>query len=225
MKLKSVSIALMVSGISALAWYSAGCGSSTTASGPNTYTTSSSTGDFGVWTVQAGGSFTLKWTQTDSTGAAAATINVSGSCGAADATYAYYTCTISTSDTPASAPVGGKFDLLEIPGVALIVHPHDSSTRRGGSGGNDEIHVGFLSAGCVNGKGTYSYINTVPATAQGSAQSYFGVYSKNDSSFTSVSHLDFGLAQNGTGFKTQYNSGNANKGVESLGCCRSEIIF
>lgn len=193
---RTISVAVLATGLagSLVALYS-GCGSSsTTAAGPNVYGSTSSTGDFAQWT-SSNGTVSVVWNQTDSSGNITKTITASAACGAADPTYGYQTCTISSgatctsgtqtcgaSDAPAA---GATFQTIEIPGVAILVHM-GSGGQAGTGGSTDQVHVGFtINTTCTQPGGTFVF------SRLGVAQKdLFGIY-QTGSNFSSITHASF----------------------------------
>jgi hypothetical protein len=110
--------------------------------------------------------------------------------------------------------VGGAFDILEVPGIAVIVHPHSAATRS--NSGEDEIHVGFVSGDCAaSGAGDYSFINLGSPT-QTAKTDMFGMYRQNDNNFSSVTHADFGASMSSNTFTTIYGGNSTTNGTETI---------
>ena len=159
-----------------------------------TYGSTSSTGDFAQWTVD-GSTITAVWQVTESvSGAIKRTLNISATCGAADATYGYKTCTIDSGSCTAGTgscsgetpPAGAQFHMLEVPGTAIFVHA-GSGGAAGSGGDTDQLHVGFtLDTTCSDVAGDYTFMKV------GKAQrDLFGVFRLN-SDFSSITHATIG---------------------------------
>ncbi|HDO22943.1 MAG TPA: hypothetical protein ENG86_08890, partial [Nitrospirae bacterium] len=142
-----------------------GCGggsSSTpnTTAGSTTYSTTSNKGDYSEWTL-SGNSLNARWEVIDSSGDVNYTYTIAATCGPANAD-GVHTCTIDTASCaaglatcPTTSPTGA-FDMMEVPGVALLVHTTAST-------GGDELQVGFVKdANACNDdvSGDYTFIRT-----------------------------------------------------------------
>jgi hypothetical protein len=152
-----------------------------------TYSTTSNRGDYSEWTL-SGSSLNASWEVINTTGGVDYTYTIAASCGAADADNVH-ACTISTSscaDGVASCPTtmpSGNLDMMEVPGVALMIHTAASS-------GGDELHVGFVknASACTDDvSGDYTYIRTGVGL-----QENFGMYNA-DANLIDVVHSDFGF--------------------------------
>jgi len=183
---KSVFLAIAVSGVAALSFMAVpGCGSGIGSS--YTYSSTSTRGDYAEWTI-TGTNTKILWKVTDSTGAITMTHNVIATCGAADATYAYRTCTVTSATCTngtqtCSGTASGTFDMMDVPGVALFVHTGSGTT-------SDQLHVGILkdSTACsADISGDYTYVRAGLGNSE-----LFGMY-RTGADFTTVSHADFGL--------------------------------
>ncbi len=164
----------LLAGILFLVMVTLGCGSSTSASSTTPtpvsvayqYATTSAVGDFAKWTIDSTvnpATFSVVWSVIDPPGNVSKTMNISGTCGM-DSTYHYRLCTV-VSSSDANVQVGGTYHLLEVPGVALFVHPADIAARGSGTG-QDEVHVGFTLGACVGtpGAGDYSFTRVLPVS-------------------------------------------------------------
>lgn len=155
----------------------------------NNYLTTSSTGDLASWSF-AGSTFSVDWNVTDSLGAIVRTYDISGTCGAPDATFNYRTCTIasitcSTGCMAGDPIVGDTLYVFEIPGAALLVAREN----------DDEIHAGFVNKGCATTgiEGDYLFTTLHPGDS-----SIFGMYRMTPTSLVgpfpqSLTHADFGF--------------------------------
>lgn len=175
------------------AWFltllvAAGCGSSSSGSTSYTYSSTSTVGDYAEWTLN-GNNLTATWDVTDTNGDIAKIFQVTADCGAADATYAYRICTISSSTcTDGTEPCGtsapsGEFKMLEVPGVALFIQIDASATHP-----EKELHVGLLKdAGSCSAdiSGDYPYIRIGVGEID-----IFGIYRTN-SDLQDIIHGDF----------------------------------
>jgi len=106
------------------------------ASTAHTYAATSSVGDFIQWTIDptvTPAAFNVTWNVTDTSNNVIKTFTLSGTCGAADATYDYRQCTVNTTSDSTSVQAGAVFDVLEVPGVAVFAHPETAAGR--GNGG------------------------------------------------------------------------------------------
>ena len=192
-----------------------GCSTETSSSSSSAlvYGSSANGGDYADWTVD-GDTLSADWKVINSTGGVAKTITFDATCGDADATFGYKTCTIASAGTctdgletcaAGDAPTaGGVFHTFEVPGVALMVK---------GEGEGEQLHVGFLKdTDCTDIAGDYTFMKT----AFGS-EDLFGIY-RTDADFSNVTHADFGLDNSGNAINTpviEYTTGASN-GVESL---------
>jgi hypothetical protein len=180
----------------------------TSTSSAVTYGSTSSTGDFAQWTVD-GSSVSAIWQVTESaTGAIKRTLNITATCGAADATYGYKTCTIDSGSCTAGTgscsgetpSAGSVFKMLEVPGTAIFVHA-GSGGAAGSGGDTDQLHVGFtLDTNCSDVTGDYTFMKV------GKAQrDLFGVFRLN-SDFSSITHAT--ISANTSSCNGSTNSGN-----------------
>ncbi len=195
-----------------------GCdsGSSTpnTTVSSTTYSTTSNKGDYSEWTL-SGNSLNAKWEVINSSGGVNYTYTIAATCSAADAD-SVHQCTISTAscaDNLATCPTTlptGAFDMMEVPGVALLVHTTKNS-------GGDELQVGFVKdANACNDDvgGDYTFIRTGVGLRDS-----FGMY-RSDKNFLSVVHSDFGFDTTATtrlGYTSQSVAYNTNGGAVALG--------
>ncbi len=157
------------------------CGGSD--SGPHTYVASSTKGDLATWTID-GDNFSVIWKVTDTSGAIKRTLTITGTCAAADANFKHRACTVGTAScadgntacVPSDSPTAGQvFNLLEVPGTAMMVRtPSDS-----------ELHVGVIAGDCAAVAGDYSFVKTGLGET-----GIFGMY-RLGSAFDSVTHADF----------------------------------
>ncbi len=184
-----------------------------------TYSTTGTTGDYAEWTV-SGSSLTAIWKVTTNTGAIAKTLNVSATCGAADATFGYKVCSVASGTCTAEptftcaaddAPSAGKqFYMFEVPGVALVVK---GKTESGTPDIQEQLHVGLLKdTSCASISGDYTFMMTGLKKYE-----LFGIY-RTDADFNSVIHADFGFDNGGTAASNptvRYTTGTPN-GVESI---------
>jgi len=175
------------------------------ATATNVYNSTTSRGDLVSYTI-TGSDVTLDWNVTDATGVIQFTANIAATCGAQDATYGYRTCTISSATCTAGAvacPAGtapsGTFEVMEIPGTAVIVHVPAAvaSAAEGATTTREELHAGFISGGCpADVSGDYAYIKVARASMTSSATDLFGMY-RTDATFTNVHHSEFGMTTTG----------------------------
>lgn len=195
-----------------------GCdsGSSTpnTTVSSTTYSTTSNKGDYSEWTL-SGNSLNAKWEVINSSGGVNYTYTIAATCSAADAD-SVHQCTISTAscaDNLATCPTTlptGAFDMMEVPGVALLVHTTKNS-------GGDELQVGFVKdANACNDdvSGDYTFIRTGIGLRDS-----FGMY-RSDKNFLSVVHSDFGFdtpATTQNGYTSQSVAYLTNGGAVALG--------
>lgn len=192
---------------------------SSSSSSARVYGTTGSTGDYADWTVD-GDSLSAVWRVTDSLGAIDRTLNIEATCGAADATFGYKTCAITTASctdgaqacASDSAPLAGfTFYAFEVPGLALMVK---------GEGADEQLHVGLLKdTSCGSIAGDYTYMMTGILK-----QDLFGIY-RTDADFNSVTHADFGFNNGGTvsttpsvSYTTGGGSGNGVETITGSGC-------
>lgn len=188
-------------------------------SGPQTYSSTGSTGDYAEWTV-SGSSLSAVWKVTTSSGAVEKTFTVAADCATADATFGYKTCTVTSGSctdgtgtcSPGDAPSAGSlFDTFEVPGVAIMVK---------GRGAGEQLHVGFLKdTSCASVAGDYTYMMTGVGK-----RDLFGVY-RTDSTFTSITHADFGMSYSGSegntptvSYTTQGGTGTGAETLTGTGC-------
>jgi len=177
------------------------------------YSSTSQRGDFAEWTV-SGSTLTVVWQATDSSGNITKTFNVTATCGAADATYGYKSCTVSsasctngTQTCGASDTPSGTFRVFEIPGLALMVHTGDTGSSR-------QLHIGMLKdTSCGSAAGDYTFMHIGVSQTD-----LFGLY-RADATFNSVTHADFKMSSAGStttpsiAYSTGSGTGN---GVETL---------
>jgi hypothetical protein len=209
---------------------SAGCGESKSTSTPTstsaayTYATTSAIGDFAKWTIDSSvtpHTFSVVWNVTDTSGNIAKTMNISGTCGDLDATYHYRTCTVaSSSDT--NVQVGGQYQIMEMPGVALFVHPTNVAARGSGTG-KDEIHIGFTVGACPTSSGAGDYVFTrVLPVANPSETEMLGLYRLSPSFISNnangdLLHAGFAVEENGASFNIIYNLASGPHGSQDQG--------
>jgi len=179
-----------------------GCGGGSSSPGSTTYSTTSNKGDYSEWTL-SGNSLNANWEVINSTGDVNYTYTIAATCSAADAD-SVHQCTISTAscaDGLATCPTtlpAGTFDMMEVPGVALLVHTTENS-------GGDELQVGFVKdANACNDdvSGDYTDIRTGIGLRDS-----FGMY-RSDNNFLNVVHSDFGFdttATTGNDYTSQCN--------------------
>ena len=206
----------------------AGCGNSNSspaapASAVQQYATTSAVGDFAEWTIDSSvtpNTFTVVWNVIDTSGNISKTMVISGTCGDADATYYYRTCTV-TNSSDANVQVGGSFQILEMPGVALFVHP-DAAARGSGTGA-DEIHVGFTLGACTSdsGAGEYVFTRVLPVSNPYETE-MLGMYRITPSFISSdyngaLLHSGFAVEENGTSFDMIYNLASPTHGSTDQG--------
>lgn len=162
---------------------------STNSSTSVTYSTTSNRGDYSEWTL-AGSDLNASWEVVNGTGGIDYVYTIVAICGAVNANN-IHSCTISSSDCtngaatcPPSLP-SGSLELMEVPGVALLIHTTASS-------GGDELHAGFVknASACSDDiSGDYSYIRTGVGL-----QENFGMF-RADSNLINI-------VQDGFGFNT-----------------------
>lgn len=181
----------------------AGGGGTSVSLTTNTYATSSTSGDFSQWTISNQDAFTVAWSVVDENGAVVRTISFGGTCQdfidpVDNERYGAHICQVLDTDDSDSVPIGATFDVMEFPGVAVLVHPRTAAARRDGENGQDEIHVGFSKGNCGDIiDGDYSFIHTQNASDPGRARDIFGLYEVRQN-FAEVAHIDFQLLhQNG----------------------------
>ena len=197
-----------------------GCGGSSSGATSHTYAATSSVGDFIQWTLDPGaGTFSVTWNVTNTSNAITKTFTLTGTCGAADATYAYRLCTVGTTTDSASVAVGAQFQVLEVPGVAVFAHPVGTNARGNGTG-KDEIHVGFtLDTNACSNTASFAgdYVMThVSPVSNPSETERVGIYrlssaylaSINSDTAATVLHGGFGLSRAGGAFQMVYNIGD-----------------
>jgi hypothetical protein len=184
-----------------------------------TYSTTGTTGDYAEWTV-SGSTLTAVWKVMNGTGAITKTLNVSATCGAADATFGYKACTVDSGSCTAEsgsscaaddAPSAGKqFYMFEVPGVALVVK---GKTESGTPAIQEQLHVGLLKdTSCASIAGDYTFMMTGLKK-----RDLFGIY-RTDSDFNNITHADFGMDNGGTAATTPsviYTTGSTG-GIETL---------
>lgn len=166
-----------------------GGGSSTSSSSSTnqTYSTTSSKGDYAEWTL-SGDQLTANWNVIQTDGSIAYTLDFTSTCGSADS-YGVRTCSVDTSTSTCSdgaltcpGTFTGDFSMMEVPGVALFVQT--------GSGTSGQLNVGFAkdSGACTQDvSGDYTTIHTGLGTTEN-----FGLY-RVDSNLLNVTHGDFGF--------------------------------
>lgn len=181
----------------------AGCGSGGSNSSPSTpvsytYTSTTSRGDLVNYTI-TGSSAAIQWNVTDAVGVIDYTWNIAATCSEQDVTYGHRSCTIASAVCTAGATVcpiispSGSFQMLEVPGTALIANI-PVATASGASGSTrDELHAGFISGGCpTDVSGDYAYVMTGHPSNLSAGTDLFGVY-RSDATFNAVTHADFGM--------------------------------
>ncbi|MGZ3707343.1 MAG: hypothetical protein ACXVBC_00465 [Bdellovibrionota bacterium] len=196
-----------------------GCGGNTVTA--KTYSSSSNAGDFATWVIdptKTPTAFSVNWTVTTTNGSVASVITASGTCTDADATYNVRVCTVgsgATATNGGTAPTAGsKYDLLELPGTAIVVHPESLAATPGSA--TDEILVGILQGPCTTvPAGTFIAFNTKPGNNAGTSNDSFLSLTKFTNGFSSSNHADIGLVTNGTSFTPLYSTGDVN-GAQSL---------
>ncbi len=181
----------------------------TTTSSSVTYSTTSSKGDYSEWTL-SGSSLSANWEVINSTGAIDYTYSIAATCGSADADN-IHSCTVDSSScadgvaTCPTTPLSGAFDMMEVPGVALMVHTSSAS-------GGDDLHAGFVknaSACSDDVSGDYTFIHTGVGL-----QKNFGMF-RTDANLILIDHTEFGFATSAitsTGYSSQsvaYRSASA----------------
>lgn len=230
----------LLAGILFLVMTTLGCGSSTSASSTPPppvsaayeYATTSAVGDFAKWTIDSTvtpATFSVLWSLIDTSGNVSKTMNISGTCGSMDSTYHYRLCTV-VSSSDANVQVGGTYHLLEVPGVALFVHPADIAARGSGTG-EDEVHVGFTLGACVSasGAGDYSFTRVLPVSNPYETE-MVGMY-RLTSSFISnnfngqLIHSGFAIQEVGPTFKMIYNLGSGTPGSNDQGSAPGADAF
>ncbi len=169
-----------------------GCGGGGSSTPPKvisstTYSTTSNKGDYSEWTLSSDNSLHATWEVINDSGDVNYTYTIAASCVAANAD-SVRQCTISKASckaTPATTcpttSPSGTFAMMEVPGVALLVH-----TTTGG----DELQVGFVKdANACNDdvSGDYTFIRTGVGLKDS-----FGMY-RSDANFQTVKHSDFGF--------------------------------
>ena len=179
-----------------------------------TYSTTSSKGDYSEWTL-SGGSLSASWEVVNSTGGIDYTYTLAATCGSADIDN-IHSCTVdssSCSDGGATCPTtlpSGAFDIMEVPGVALLVHTTSST-------GGDDLHAGFVksaSACSDDVSGDYTFIHTGVGL-----QENFGMF-RADANLINIEHSEFGFdttAASPAGYSSQtvaYRSSSA--GTDTL---------
>lgn len=197
LSLSSVSIFIA---LAALAGCGGGGGANSSPSTPvsYTYTSTTSRGDLVNYTI-TGSSAAIQWNVTDTVGAINYTWNIAASCSEQDATYGHRSCTIASAVCTAGATVcpiispRGSFQMLEVPGLALIANI-PVATASGASGSTrDELHAGFITGGCpTDVSGDYVYIMTGHPSNLSAGTDLFGIY-RSDATFNAVTHADFGM--------------------------------
>ncbi len=175
--------------------------SATPAAASITYSTTSNKGDYGEWTL-SDNALKAKWEVINNSGGINYTYTIAATCSGANAN-SIRQCTIGTAGTscanglvtcPTTSPTG-TFEMMEVPGVALLVH-----TTTGG----DALQVGFAKdANACNEdvSGDYTFIRTGVGL-----QDAFGMY-RSDKNLLSVVHSDFGFgtpAQKWTDYTSQF---------------------
>jgi hypothetical protein len=184
-------------------------------SSANTYGSTSSVGDYSQWTID-GNDLDVIWQRISTTGEVEKVYTVGATCTAADADFGYRTCTFEsfscadgtvacTSEDNAT----GDFHVLEIPGVAIVVHMDGA--------GSGELHFGFSldGAGCstdVSGDYVYGRLNI-------GSDEVLGIY-RVDSAFETVSHAGFGFSGTVTGTHAlqYFTSGGGTDTLGDVGC-------
>ncbi len=164
-----------------------------------TYSTTSSKGDYSEWTL-SGSSLNANWEVINSTGVIDYTYAIAATCGSADADN-IHSCTVDSSscaDGVATCPttvLSGTFDMMEVPGVALVVHTSAAS-------GGDDLHAGFVknASACLDDvSGDYTFIHTGVGL-----QKNFGMF-RTDANLVSIDHTEFGFDTTATSF-SGYNN-------------------
>lgn len=168
-----------------------------------TYGATSNSGDLSTWTI-SGNALTVEWLELNSDGTVEMTYNVTATCGDPEATYNYRNCVIDTASctdgsvTCSGGPAAGEaFKVFELPGTAIMVSNTD----------NSELSVGFARGNCETiAESDYTFVNV--GLGQ---QDIFGMF-RLDSTYTDVTHLDFGFSDPGAApsNRIKYNTGDIN---------------
>jgi hypothetical protein len=187
-----------------------GGGSATPVAQSNTYSTTSSKGDYSEWTI-SGNHLDAIWYTVLDTGAIAYTTTISATCAAPDA-YDVRSCSVDTSscsDGVGTCPTGSasSLQIREVPGIALFAKV-DSDMQ---------LHVGFAkdSTACSQDvSGDYTMIRT----GLGLNES-FGM-TRVDSNLLNVLHSNFGFdAPSATDTPTiAYRTGTESESLVDDGC-------
>ena len=160
---------------------------STTTTSSNTYSTTSSKGDYSEWTL-SGSALNASWEIINNTGGIDYTYTIAATCGSPDANN-IHSCTVDSSScsdglaTCPATPPSGTFEMMEVPGVALIVHTTAST-------GGDDLHAGFVknaNACSDDVSGDYTFIHTGVGL-----QENFGMF-RSDANLINVVHSEFGF--------------------------------
>jgi len=192
--------------------------STTPAAASITYSTTSNKGDYAEWTL-SGNSLNATWEVIDGSGNINYTYTIAANCSAADAD-GVHLCTISTasckdglSSCPTTPPTSA-FAMIEVPGVALLVHTTASN-------GGDELQVGFVknTNACNDDvSGDYTFIRTGIGLRDS-----FGIY-RSDKNLVNIADATFGFDTTATtrsGYNSQsltYLTNSATAALGDKGC-------
>ena len=184
----------------------------------NTYSTTSSKGDYSEWTL-TGNSLNASWEVINTTGGVDYTYTIAASCGSADANN-MRSCVIdsaSCSDGAAACPTSlpsGAFNIMEVPGVALLAQTTAST-------GGDDLHAGFVKSATAcsdDVSGDYTFIRTGVGL-----QENFGLF-RSDANLINILHSDFGFdttATTASAYTSQavaYRTSSAAETLADNGC-------
>ncbi len=179
----------------------------------NTYSTTSTKGDYSEWTL-VGGELSAIWQVVADNGDIKYTYNITATCGDADIN-GVRACTVSSGsctpgvlaciDTPT-----GNFDMMDVPGVALFV-------QMDGDFGDEQLHIGFVknALACADDvSGDYTFIRSGLGLDEN-----FGMY-RSDANFINILHSDFGFdaASAATTPTIIYKTGSEAESLADGGC-------
>jgi len=187
-----------------------GGGSSATSPVSNTYSTTSSKGDYSEWTLR-GSSLNATLDVVNTGGSIDYTYTIAATCGAED-TFGVRTCAIDSSScmdgvAACSGNPSGNLYVREVPGVALYAKLNTDT----------QLHVGFAKdnrACSANVSGDYTMIRTGLGVNEN-----FGIY-RSDSNFINILHADFGFdtADVNMSQTVAYRTGTESEALADNGC-------
>lgn len=188
-------------------------GNSNQTASTTTYSTTSTRGDYSEWAI-SGNNVSVEWQVIDDMGAIDVTYSISATCGSANQ-FGIKNCTISTASCADGASTcsdipSGNFELMDVPGLALIVNTASAGVDK-------QLHIGFAkNADACNDdvSGDYTFMRTGLGLSEN-----FGMY-RSDSNFINIMHSDFGF-ETSDGNVTQtvaYTTGTESATLIDGGC-------